>query len=146
MTLVPYLKGSGEHKSKPTQHSVKEMQGMGISPDIIVLRCDEPIEPSIFHKIALFCNVKPRLRYRKHDDPGAVRSADYAGEKQFLQRCLPRARTSSTEEPDMAEWSRHGRPKIRGRKKTVTIGLVGKYIKLHDAYLSVVEALQPCRL
>ena len=59
VTLVPYLKSSGEHKSKPTQHSVKEMQGMGISPDIIVLRCDEPIDPSIFHKIALFCNVKP---------------------------------------------------------------------------------------
>ena len=59
VTLVPYLKSSGEHKSKPTQHSVKEMQGMGISPDIIVLRCDEPIDRSIFQKIALFCNVKP---------------------------------------------------------------------------------------
>ena len=59
VTLVPYLHGSEEHKTKPTQHSVKELQGMGISPDIIVLRCDEPLEESIFRKISLFCNVKP---------------------------------------------------------------------------------------
>ena len=59
VTLVPFLSGSNEHKSKPTQHSVKELQGMGIHPDIIVLRCDEPLEPEIFRKIAMFCNVKP---------------------------------------------------------------------------------------
>ena len=59
VTLVPYLKGSGEHKSKPTQHSVKELQGLGVNPDLIVLRCDEPLEKEIFRKIALFCNVKP---------------------------------------------------------------------------------------
>ena len=59
MTLVPFLRGSDEHKSKPTQHSVKELQGMGINPNLIVLRCDEPLEPSIFQKISMFCNVKP---------------------------------------------------------------------------------------
>lgn len=59
VTLVPFLRGSDEHKSKPTQHSVKELQGMGVKPDIIVLRCDEPLEPEIFKKISLFCNVKP---------------------------------------------------------------------------------------
>ena len=59
VTLVPYLRASGEHKSKPTQHSVKELQGMGINPNLIVLRCDEPLEPSIFQKISMFCNVKP---------------------------------------------------------------------------------------
>ena len=59
VTLVPYIKSSGEHKSKPTQHSVKELQSFGIMPDIIVTRCDEPIDPSIRQKIALFCNVKP---------------------------------------------------------------------------------------
>ena len=59
VTLVPFLRGSDEHKSKPTQHSVKELQGMGINPNIIVLRCDEPLEDSIFKKISLFCNVKP---------------------------------------------------------------------------------------
>ena len=59
VTLVPFLRGSDEHKSKPTQHSVKELQGLGVKPDIIVLRCDEPLEDSIFRKIAMFCNVKP---------------------------------------------------------------------------------------
>ena len=59
VTLVPFLRGSDEHKSKPTQHSVKELQGMGINPNIIVLRCDEPLEEAIFKKISLFCNVKP---------------------------------------------------------------------------------------
>ncbi len=59
VTLVPFLRGSDEHKSKPTQHSVKELLGMGINPNIIVLRCDEPLEPSIFQKISMFCNVKP---------------------------------------------------------------------------------------
>lgn len=59
VTLVPFLKGSEEHKTKPTQHSVKELQGMGISPDIIVLRCDIPLDQSIFEKISMFCNVKP---------------------------------------------------------------------------------------
>src|SRR5699024_5336898 len=59
VTLVPFLSGSDEHKSKPTQHSVKELQGMGINPDIIVLRCDSPLEESIFKKISMFCNVKP---------------------------------------------------------------------------------------
>ena len=58
VTLVPFLSGSDEHKSKPTQHSVKELQGLGINPNIIVLRCDEPLEENIFNKIALFCNVK----------------------------------------------------------------------------------------
>ncbi len=59
VTLVPFLRGSDEHKSKPTQHSVKELQGMGINPNIVVLRCDEPLEESIFRKISMFCNVKP---------------------------------------------------------------------------------------
>ena len=59
VTLVPFLRGSDEHKSKPTQHSVKELQGMGINPDIIILRCDEPLEEAIFRKISMFCNVKP---------------------------------------------------------------------------------------
>ena len=81
VTLVPFLRGSDEHKSKPTQHSVKELQGMGINPNLIVLRCDEPLEPSIFQKIALFCNVKP--------DCVPVRSAADAGKIQFLLRGLP---------------------------------------------------------
>ncbi len=139
VTLVPYLKSSGEHKSKPTQHSVKEMQGMGISPDIIVLRCDEPIDPSIFHKIALFCNVKPDCVIENMTIP-VLYEAPIMLEKNNFSSVVCRELNLKTKEPDMAEWSRMVE-KIRGRKKTVTIGLVGKYIKLHDAYLSVVEAL-----
>lgn len=139
VTLVPYLKSSGEHKSKPTQHSVKEMQGMGISPDIIVLRCDEPIDPSIFHKIALFCNVKPDCVIENMTIP-VLYEAPIMLEKNNFSSVVCRELNLKTKEPDMAEWSRMVE-KIRSRKKTVTIGLVGKYIKLHDAYLSVVEAL-----
>ena len=139
VTLVPYLKSSGEHKSKPTQHSVKEMQGMGISPDIIVLRCDEPIDPSIFHKIALFCNVKPDCVIENMTIP-VLYEAPIMLEKNNFSSVVCRELNLKTKEPDMSEWSRMVE-KIRGRKKTVTIGLVGKYIKLHDAYLSVVEAL-----
>ena len=62
VTLVPYLHGSEEHKTKPTQHSVKELQGMGVNPNIIILRCDEPLEKEIFEKISLFCNVKKMAR------------------------------------------------------------------------------------
>ena len=139
VTLVPYLKSSGEHKSKPTQHSVKEMQGMGISPDIIVLRCDEPIDPSIFHKIALFCNVKPDCVIENMTIP-VLYEAPIMLEKNNFSSVVCRELNLKTKEPDMSEWSRMVE-KIRSRKKTVTIGLVGKYIKLHDAYLSVVEAL-----
>ena len=78
VTLVPYLRGSEEHKSKPTQHSVKELQGMGINPNIIVLRSDEPIEESIFKKIAMFCNVKPDCVIENINPSHPLRSASYA--------------------------------------------------------------------
>ena len=100
VTLVPFLSGSDEHKSKPTQHSVKELQGMGISPDIIVLRCDRPLEESIFRKISLFCNVKPDCVIENITLP------------------------------------------ILYEAPLINIGLVGKYTQLHDAYLSVAEALR----
>ena len=137
--LIVQIPGTGELKSKPTQHSVKELQGMGISPDIIVLRCDEPIDPSIFHKIALFCNVKPDCVIENMTIP-VLYEAPIMLEKNNFSSVVCRELNLKTKEPDMAEWSRMVE-KIRGRKKTVTIGLVGKYIKLHDAYLSVVEAL-----
>ena len=78
VTLVPYLSGSEEHKSKPTQHSVKELRGMGINPDLIVLRTDRPLEEAIFRKISLFCNVKEDCD-RKQDSDESVRSASDAG-------------------------------------------------------------------
>ena len=141
VTLVPYLKSSGEHKSKPTQHSVKELQSMGIKPDIIVLRTDEPIiDPSIFHKIALFCNVRPDCVIENLTIP-VLYEAPIMLEKSHFSEIVCRELCLETPEPDMSEWL-HMVDKIRSRKKLVRIALVGKYVKLHDAYLSVMEALR----
>ena len=140
VTLVPYLKGSGEHKSKPTQHSVKELQGMGINPNIIVLRTDVPIDdPSIFQKIALFCNVRPDCVIENLTIP-VLYEAPIMLEKSRFSDIVCRELNLSAPEPDMSEWLGMVE-KIRGRKKNVRIALVGKYVKLHDAYLSVMEAL-----
>ena len=137
---MPYLKSSGEHKSKPTQHSVKEMQGMGISPDIIVLRCDEPIDRSIFQKIALFCNVKPDCVIENRTIP-VLYEAPLMLEKNHFSDIVCRELHIEATAPDMSEWVRMVE-KIHNRTKTVRIGLVGKYVKRHDAYLSVAEALR----
>ena len=140
VTLVPFLKASGEHKSKPTQHSVKELQGMGITPDIIVLRCDEHIEDeSIFRKIAGFCNVKPDCVIENVTIP-ILYEAPLMLEKSHLSDIVCRELYIDVPEPDLAEWEKLVR-RIRNRKGKVTIGLVGKYVQLHDAYLSVAEAL-----
>ena len=141
VTLVPYLKASGEHKSKPTQHSVKELQGMGITPDIIVLRCDEPItDESIFRKIANFCNVKPDCVIENLTLP-VLYEAPLFLEKAQLSSVVCRELRLTTPEPDLSEWQAMVAA-IKSRSKTVTIGLVGKYVQLHDAYLSVAEALR----
>ena len=141
VTLVPYLKASGEHKSKPTQHSVKELQGMGISPDIIVLRCDEPItDQSIFRKIANFCNVKPDCVIENLTLP-VLYEAPLFLEKAQLSGVVCRELHLSTPEPDLREWQAMV-DAIKSRSHTVCIGLIGKYVQLHDAYLSVVEALR----
>ncbi len=141
VTLVPYLKGSGEHKSKPTQHSVKELQSMGIKPDIIVLRTDEPIvDKSIFKKIALFCNVWPDCVVENLTIP-VLYEAPIMLEKSHFSDIVCRKLKLASPDPDLSEWIAMVE-KIRNRKKTVRIALVGKYVKLHDAYLSVMEALR----
>ncbi len=140
VTLVPYLKGSGEHKSKPTQHSVKELQGMGIKPNIIVLRTDVPIDDhSIFEKIAMFCNVRSDCVIENLTIP-VLYEAPIMLEKSKFSDIVCRELNLTTPEPNMSEWLGMVE-KIRGRKRTVRIALVGKYVKLHDAYLSVMEAL-----
>ena len=141
VTLVPYLKASGEHKSKPTQHSVKEMQGMGITPNIIVLRTDEKItDESIFSKIAHFCNVKPDCVIENETLP-VLYAAPLMLEKSKLSAIVCRELGLETPEPDLAEW-REMVERIRHQNHTVKICLVGKYVQLHDAYLSVAEALR----
>ncbi len=140
VTLVPFLSGSDEHKSKPTQHSVKELQGMGINPNIIVLRCDEPLEESIFKKISLFCNVKPDCVIENITLP-ILYEAPLMLEKANFSSVVCRELNIEAKDPDMAEWTALVE-RIKNRKKEVHIGLVGKYIQLHDAYLSVAEAMR----
>ncbi|MBR3195431.1 MAG: CTP synthase [Clostridia bacterium] len=140
VTLVPYLSGSEEYKSKPTQHSVKELQGMGIHPDLIVLRCDRPLEESIFRKIALFCNVKPDCVIENLTVPNLY-EAPLMLEKSRFSEVVCRELGLETPEPDLAEWRRMCDRIAGARTHHITIGLVGKYVGLHDAYLSVAEAL-----
>ena len=140
VTLVPFLRGSDEHKSKPTQHSVRELQSMGVKPDIIVLRCDEPLEESIFQKISMFCNVKPDCVIENITIP-VLYEAPLMLEEANLSAIVCRELGLSTPLPDLSEWKQMVE-KIRSRSKTVSIGLVGKYVQLHDAYLSVAEALR----
>ena len=140
VTLVPFLKGSDEHKSKPTQHSVKELQGMGINPDIIVLRCDEPLESSIFEKISLFCNVKPDCVIENITLPNLY-EAPLMLEKSNFSSVVCRELGIEAPLPELAEWESMVE-RIKARKDNINIGLVGKYVGLHDAYLSVAEALR----
>lgn len=139
VTLVPFLRGSDEHKSKPTQHSVKELQGMGVRPDIIVLRCDEPLEEAIFKKIAMFCNVKDDCVFENitlpclYEAPLMLEAAGFSG-------VVCRELSIPAPAPELGEW-RALVDKIKGCRDSVEIGLVGKYVQLHDAYLSVNEAL-----
>ena len=140
VTLVPYLHGSGEHKTKPTQHSVKELQGMGVSPDVIVLRCDEPLESGIFDKIAMFCNVRRDcvIENRTLDN---LYEAPLMLEEQDFSLVVCRELGLWTRAPELGEWREMVRG-IRALHERTVIGLVGKYVQLHDAYLSVAEALR----
>ena len=140
VTLVPFLRGSDEHKTKPTQHSVKELQGMGISPDIIVLRCDEPLEEEIFRKIAMFCNVKPDCVIENRTLP-TLYEAPLMLEDEDFSLIVCRELGLWTRPPQLDEW-REMVARIKSLQYRVTIGLVGKYVQLHDAYLSVAEALR----
>lgn len=140
VTLVPFLKGSQEHKTKPTQHSVKELQGMGINPDIIVLRCDEPLEPSVFDKISMFCNVKRDCVVENRTLPNLY-EAPLMLEQSDFSAVVCRELNLQTEEPDLREWEQVV-SRMKNCTRTVEIGLAGKYVKLHDAYLSVAEALR----
>ena len=141
VTLVPYLKASGEHKSKPTQHSVKELQGLGVSPDIIILRTDEPItDESIFDKVANFCNVRRDCVIENLTLP-VLYEAPLMLEKAHLSDIVCRELQLDAPKPELSDWEQMVE-RIKNRKKQVMIGLVGKYVELHDAYLSVAEALR----
>lgn len=140
VTLIPYLKASGEMKTKPTQASVKALQGMGIWPDIIVCRSEHPVTEEIKSKIALFCNV-PQKHVLQNLDVEYLYEAPLAMEQERLAQAVCDCLQIKCPEPDLADWKQMV-DKMRHPKGTVQIAIVGKYIQLHDAYLSVVEALK----
>ena len=139
VALVPYLHCSDEHKTKPVQHSVKELQGMGIKPDIIVLRCDEPLESNIFKKISLFCNVTEDCVI-ENTNVSVLYEVPIMLEKAHFSEVVLKKLRLEAKQPDLSDWNEM-LENIRGRDKSVTVGIVGKYVQLHDAYLSVAEAI-----
>ena len=136
----PYIRASGEQKSKPTQASVKELQGLGIQPDIIVCRSELPLEDGIKEKISLFCNV-PSDHVLQNLDVEHLYEAPLAMEKEKLAEVACKCMHLACPEPDLEEWKKMVED-LRSPEKEVNIALIGKYIQLHDAYLSVVEALK----
>ncbi|MEA4912089.1 MAG: CTP synthase [Oscillospiraceae bacterium] len=140
VTLVPYLRGSGELKSKPTQHSVRELRACGISPDVIVLRADEPIDGDICDKISLFCNVR-RDCVIENETLDSLYEAPLMLHKNGLDDVVCRALSLQTAPCALSDWSA-----MVERSKSVSgqarIAIVGKYVRFHDAYLSVAEALR----
>ena len=140
VTLIPYLKASGELKTKPTQASVKELQGMGIQPDILVCRSDLPLDDDIKAKIAQFCNV-PKKRVIQNLDVDILYELPLAMEKEKLANVACECLNMECPQPDLTDWIdmvnawKHPKHKVK-------VALVGKYVSLHDAYISVVEALK----
>ena len=140
VTLVPYIASSGEQKTKPTQHSVKELRQMGISPDIIVTRQEMPLEESARHKIALFCDVKPDCIIENLTVP-CIYEAPLMLERSNFSAVACRELGLETREADLTEWKEMLR-RATEPSRTVRIALVGKYVRMRDAYLSVAEALR----
>ena len=140
VTLIPYLRASQEMKTKPTQASVKDLQGMGIQPDIIVCRSKYALDAGIKDKIALFCNV-PANHVLQNLDVDYLYEAPLAMEKEKLADVVCECLNLPCPKPDLKDWEEMV-DYLCHPNTEVTVALVGKYIQLHDAYISVVEALK----
>jgi CTP synthase len=140
VTLVPYLSKSGELKTKPTQHSVKELSSNGIQPDVIVCRTEQQLSKDIKDKIGLFCNI-PGNWVIQNLDAEILYEVPLMLEKEGLADIVCERLNLKCSTPDLTEWENMVN-KQKNISKSVTIALVGKYVELHDAYLSVVEALK----
>lgn len=140
VTLIPYLKASQEMKTKPTQASVKELQGMGLWPDILVCRSERALDINIKDKIALFCNV-PREHVLQNLDVEYLYEVPLAMEKEQLAQAACKCLNLACPEPDLADWKAMVES-LRTPRGEVSVAIVGKYVQLHDAYISVVESLK----
>lgn len=140
LTYVPYIAAAKELKTKPTQHSVKKLQELGIQPDVLVLRTEHPITDEVRRKIALFCNVSADAVFQSIDVP-TIYEVPIKMHEQHLDEVVLRKTGNTPEgEPHMAPWM-HFLDKLHAATKPVTIGLVGKYVELQDAYKSIDESL-----
>lgn len=140
VTLIPYLQSSGEMKTKPTQNSVKDLQALGLQPDVIVCRSEFPLTDEIRDKISLFCNVEPQ-NVIENLDVEVLYEAPLAMEKEKLAHVVCKRLGIECPEPDLDDWKTMVSAWKNPTRK-VKIALVGKYVQLHDAYLSVAEALK----
>lgn len=140
VTLIPFLQGSEELKSKPTQHSVKELQGLGISPNIIICRCDRPVTEEVKHKISLFCNIKKDCVIENSTLP-VLYEAPLMLEKSNFSEVVCRELGIKGTTCDLTEWTAMVE-KVKNTTETIKIAIIGKYVQLHDSYLSVVESLK----
>jgi CTP synthase len=139
LTLIPYLKAAKELKTKPTQHSVKMLSQEGVHPDIIVCRTEKPMTPDLRRKIALFCNVKQEAVIEAADAP-TIYEVPLAMMREKLDViCMKKLNIATTTEPQLSKWKEF-LDKLKYPKSQVTIGLIGKYIELQDAYKSILEA------
>ena len=140
LTYVPYLKAAKELKTKPTQHSVKQLQAIGIQPDILILRTEKDIPPAMRRKVAQFCNVAPEAVIQSVDASTIYKVPQLMHEQALDNLVLSLTGTESIGEPDHAAWNEYLR-KLDAAKETVKIALVGKYVELQDAYKSISESL-----
>ena len=139
LTLIPYLKAAKELKTKPTQHSVRMLSQEGVHPDIIVCRTEEPLSTEIRRKVALFCNVKQEAVIEAADAP-TIYEVPLAMMREKLDIiCLKKLNITQYREPELSRWKEF-LDKLKYPKNKVTIGLIGKYIELQDAYKSILEA------
>lgn len=139
VTLIPYIEAAGEQKTKPTQHSVKELRGIGIHPDIIVCRSENPLSNEMKEKIALFCDVEPRAVIQ-NVDVETIYEVPLLLEGEGLGDLIVSRLGLKTSLPELEQWEEIV-AKLKSPHRQVTIAMVGKYVDLHDAYLSIVESL-----
>lgn len=139
LTLVPYLAASGELKTKPTQHSVKALLETGVQPEVLVLRTEHELTPAIRRKVALFCNVNPKAVIQSIDVSTIYEVPLKMKEENLDTTVLEQLGLPLKQEPKLKEWTSFLK-RLKNPKKEITIGLVGKYVELHDAYKSIVES------
>ena len=140
MTLLPYLKAAGELKTKPTQHSVKTLQGLGVAPDVIVVRSEHPVDQNIKKKISIFCDIDEEAVIES-EDAESLYEIPLTMEKLGLADVICKHFNLENKKPSLAEWNKMV-DKFKHPKKSLKVAVVGKYVELKDAYISIHESIE----